>query len=144
MSPANNAYTEDTDPDNDADFLTGYDTSGTANSKIKPQNVCSYAGINAQTGTTYTLALTDSQKIVTLSNASAITLTVPPNSSVAFRVGTTITLIQIGAGQVTVAQGSGVTVSSEGGALKLNAQYAGATLVKTDTNQWYLMGSIST
>ena len=97
---------------------------------------------NAQTGTTYTLALTDEGKLVTLSNSSAITLTVPPNSSVAFDVGTYIDLAQIGAGQVTVAQGSGVTVNATPG-LKFRAQYAGGTLRKTGTDTWLLFGDLS-
>lgn len=97
---------------------------------------------NAQTGTTYTLALTDEGKLVTLSNASAITLTVPPNSSVAFDVGTYIDLAQIGAGQVTVAQGSGVTVNATPG-LKFRAQYAGASLRKIATDTWLLFGDLT-
>ena len=136
--------TEDTDPDSDADFVHCYDNSATADRKVKMRNIPKYGNISAETGTTYTLDIEDAQAVVTLNNASAITVTVPPNSSVAFPIGTTIALIQIGAGQVTVAQGSGVTVSSEGSALKLNAQYAIATLIKTGTNQWYLGGSITT
>ena len=69
---------------------------------------------NAQTGTTYTLALTDGNNtMVELSNASAITLTVPLNSSVAFPVGSQVNLLQTGAGQVTVAGASGVTELEE-------------------------------
>ncbi len=98
--------------------------------------------LNAQTGTSYTLALTDHTKLITLSNASAITLTVPPNSSVAFPVGSVIDLAQIGAGQVTVAQGSGVTINSTPG-LKLRAQYSGATLRKRATNTWLLFGDLA-
>jgi len=101
------------------------------------------APFNAQTGTTYTLVLTDASKIVTMSNASANTLTVPPNSSVAFPLGTQILVIQKGAGTTTIAAGSGVTINSEGGALDLNAQYAGATLIKEGTDTWYLVGSIA-
>ena len=98
--------------------------------------------LNAQTGTSYTLVLTDHTKLVTLSNASAITLTVPPNSSVAFAVGSVIDLAQIGAGQVTVAQGSGVTINSTPG-LKLRAQYSGATLRKRATDTWLLFGDLA-
>lgn len=97
--------------------------------------------LNAQTGTSYTLVLTDHTKLITLSNASAITLTVPPNSSVAFAVGSVIDLAQIGAGQVTVAQGSGVTINSTPG-LKLRAQYSGATLRKRATDTWLLFGDL--
>ena len=98
---------------------------------------------NAQTGTTYTLVLTDAGKMVTCSNASAITLTVPPNADVAFPTNTRIDLLQYGAGQVTVAAGSGVTIYSKGSALKLSAQYAGATLWKKATNTWVLVGDIT-
>lgn len=98
---------------------------------------------NAQTGTTYTLVLTDAGKMVTCSNASAITLTVPPNADVAFPTNTRIDLLQYGAGQVTVAAGSGVTIYSKGSALKLSAQYAGATLWKKATNTWVLVGDIA-
>lgn len=98
---------------------------------------------NAQTGTSYTLVLTDAGKMVTCSNASAITLTVPPNSSVAFPTNTRIDLLQYGAGQVTVAAGAGVTIYSKGSALKMSAQYAGATLWKKATDTWVLVGDIT-
>ena len=98
---------------------------------------------NAQTGTTYTLVLTDAGKLVTLDNASAITLTVPTNASVAFDIGDQINLLQLGAGQVTVAGAGGVTVSSEGAKLKLKAQYAIGTLVKTGTDSWVLVGNLA-
>lgn len=96
-------------------------------------------GINNQTGTTYTLALSDSGKIVVLDNVSGITLTVPTNGSIPFPTGSRITLTQKGAGQVTVAGASGVTVNSANG-LKLNTQYSIATLIKLDTDVWYLTG----
>lgn len=98
---------------------------------------------NAQTGTTYTLALTDAGKLVDLNNASAITLTVPPNSSVAFVVGTRINLLQSGAGQVTVAAGSGVTINSKDGNLKLTGQWSAATLVQRSANTWVLIGDLA-
>lgn len=94
---------------------------------------------NAQTGTTYTLALSDAGRLITLNNASAITLTVPPNASVAYATGTHIDLAQLGGGQVTIAPGSGVTLNSRNG-LKLAGQYAVATLIKTDTNTWLVAG----
>lgn len=96
--------------------------------------------LNAQTGTTYTLVLTDSAKFVTLTNASSITLTVPTNSSVAFPVGTQVNLVQLGAGQVTVG-GAGVTLRSQGSKLKLNGQYAAAVLIKIATDEWVLVGN---
>lgn len=99
--------------------------------------------LNAQTGTTYTLVLADAHKLVTQSNASAITTTIPPNSSVAFDIGDQINLLQLGAGQVTVAAGSGVTLNSQGSKLKLTGQYAVATCIKIDTNTWVLVGNLS-
>ena len=99
--------------------------------------------INAQTGTTYTLVLSDAGKVVTCSNASAVTLTVPPNSSVAFDVGTSIDVLGIGAGIVTVAAGAGVTVSATP-SLVFRAQHSGATLVKLASDTWALVGDLAT
>lgn len=99
--------------------------------------------INAQTGTSYTLVLADASKLVTLSNGSAITLTVPTNTGVAFPVGATIDLAQLDAGQVTFAPADGtVTINSTPG-LKIAAQYGGATLTKLATNTWLLVGALA-
>jgi hypothetical protein len=95
--------------------------------------------LNAQTGTTYTLVLTDSAKVVTLNNGSAITLTVPTNASVAFAIGAQVNLVQLGAGQVTVT--SSATIRSQGSKLKLNGQYSAATLLKIATDEWVLVGN---
>ncbi len=94
---------------------------------------------NAQTGTTYTLVLSDASKMVEMSNTSAITLTVPANSSVPFTVGSQIVLLQTNTGQVTVAGAGGVTVNSNPG-LKLRAQWSSATLIKRATDTWVLVG----
>lgn len=99
--------------------------------------------LNAQTGTTYTLVLTDDGKLVTQTNASAIATTVPPNSSVAFGIGTQVNIMQLGAGQVTITAGAGVTLQSAGSKLKTNAQYAVATCLKIDTDTWVVVGNLS-
>ena len=96
---------------------------------------------NAQTAT-YTLVLDDKNKIVEMNVASGNNLTVPPNSSVAFPVGSQINILQVGAGQTTVVQGAGVTVNAAPG-LKLRTQYSYATLIKRATNTWVLVGDIS-
>ena len=93
---------------------------------------------NAQTGTTYTLAATDFTKLVTLSNASPVTVTVPLESSVAWVAGTQLRLMNLGAGVVTVVGAGGVTIN--GSPLTL-AQYKNATLTKTGTNTWTFNGS---
>ena len=98
--------------------------------------------INAQTGATYTAVLTDDGKLVTMSNASANTITIPPNSSVAFGIGTQINIAQLGAGNTSIVAGAGVTLNSAGTKLKLDAQYAVATCVKTDTNTWFVVGNL--
>jgi len=99
--------------------------------------------INAQTGATYTAVLTDDGKLVTMSNASANTITIPPNSGVAYGIGTQINIAQLGAGQTTIVAGAGVTLNSAGTKLKLKEQYAVATCVKTDTNTWFVVGNLS-
>ncbi len=96
---------------------------------------------NRQTAS-YTLVLSDADKLVEMNVGSANDLTVPLNSSVAFATGTQILLAQYGAGQTTVVATSGVTINSNGGKLKLNVQYSGATLIKIGTDEWYLFGDI--
>jgi hypothetical protein len=97
--------------------------------------------LNAQTGTTYSPILSDNGKLITLDNANPITLTVPPNSTYAFAIGAQVNIQAIGAGQVTVAAGSGVTINGTG--TKLRVQWSAATLVKTATDTWTLIGDLS-
>ena len=97
--------------------------------------------INAQVAS-YTAVLTDDGKLVTMSNASANNFTVPPNSSVAFGIGTQLNIAQLGAGATTLVASAGVTINSDGAKLTLNAQYAVATVVKTDTNTWFAVGDL--
>jgi hypothetical protein len=101
------------------------------------------AAINAQTGTTYTLVAGDLNDLVTLNNAGAITLTVPPS---VFSANDVINIAQIGAGQVTFAQGSGVTITSTGAtasAPKLRAQYSTASVICTASNTFLVVGDIA-
>jgi hypothetical protein len=99
--------------------------------------------LNNQTGTTYTLVAGDAGDLVTLTNAAAITLTVPTNATVPFVNGTQITILQNGAGQVTVAGAVGVTISASDSSTKLRTQYSAATLIKIATNSWILIGDIT-
>lgn len=99
---------------------------------------------NAQSGTTYTLALTDNGSWVSLTNSGAITLTVPKNSTIPFAAGTIIMLRQGGSGQVTVSPASGVTLHNLNSQTKLQAQYAVAFLRQTSTiDTWELVGNTS-
>lgn len=98
--------------------------------------------LNAQTGTTYTLAATDKDAVVTASNSSAITVTI--NNSV-FAAGDRITVVQIGAGQVTFAAGAGVTIVSTGAtaaAPALRAQYSAATVIAQSASSFIIVGDV--
>jgi hypothetical protein len=114
----------------------------TARATLAAETLGEFTSINLQTGTTYTFVIGDKGKTVELSNASAITLTVPANASVAFPINTYINIAQLGAGQVTVTPAGGVTIRSRNG-LKLGGQYAVATLYKRATDEWVLAGDVT-
>jgi hypothetical protein len=96
--------------------------------------------INAQSGTTYTFVPADNGKLVTGSNGSATTFTVDTNANQGIAVGATISVLQIGAGKITIAAAGGVTINAKGGLLSCAAQYSGVTLLHTATDVWYLVG----
>jgi len=103
--------------------------------------------LNAQTGTTYTAVSTDQyQVLVTMSNASANAFKIPTNASVAFPVGTVITVMNIGAGTCTIsATTSGTTTVLSAGATAASptlAQYKSAACIKTATDTWYVVGAV--
>lgn len=87
----------------------------------------------------YTLVLADAARQILMSKATATTLTVPPESSVAFATGTVIPVTQYGAGAVTIAAGSGVTIRTSE-TLNLAKQYASASLRKIGADEWLLDG----
>lgn len=98
---------------------------------------------NAQTGTTYTLVAGDLNKLVTTSNASAVTVTVPPS---VFSAGQQINVQSIGVGLTSFAQGSGVTITSTGAvstAPVLRTRYSAATVICTASNTFTIIGDIS-
>jgi hypothetical protein len=96
---------------------------------------------NAQT-VSYQIALTDVNKLVSMTSGSAITLTVPLNSTTAFPVGSQILVVRGGAGAVNIAGAVGVTINSALTYKYLNFQYSSATLIKTGTDTWYLFGDL--
>jgi hypothetical protein len=103
---------------------------------------------DAQTGTTYTTVLNDNGQVVTMNNASANTLSIPTNASVAYPIGTQINVLQIGAGQTTIqAVTSGTTsilsTGANAAAPKLRARYSMATCIKAATDTWYVIGDIA-
>jgi hypothetical protein len=101
---------------------------------------------NAQTGTTYTTVLTDNGKLVTLSNASAVAVTIPLNSSVAYPVGAQLNFAWVGVGAVTIQGAVGVTIVSTGATPAVPAlriRYSSATAIQTATDTWLVVGDIS-
>lgn len=104
-------------------------------------NVVYHTVTNAQSASAYTVVLADDGKIIECSASSAITLTVPTNTTAAFPIGTQIMLIATGTGQVTVAAAGGVTINATPG-LKLRTQWSTALLIKRATNTWLLSGDL--
>jgi hypothetical protein len=123
--------------------ITGGGTSGTVTIGFDSK-AATTLGFNAQTGTTYTLVAADaSNKLVTTSNASAITVTVPPS---VFSAGEQINVQSIGAGLTSFAQGAGVTITSTGAtstAPVLRARYSACTIICTASNTFTIIGDLS-
>ena len=126
----------------DAEAQTGTDTTRA----VTPANLTYirglYIGINAQTGTTYTPVLADYGKLVTLTNASAITVTLPSNATTAFPIGASIDFVALGAGLATFVAGSGATVVATP-SLVLRATNSAATATKIGTNAWLVVGDLA-
>lgn len=98
---------------------------------------------NAQTGTTYTLVASDSAKLVTTSNASAVTVTIPPS---VFSTGNQINVQSIGVGLTSIVAGAGVTITSTGAtsaAPVLRARYSACTIICTASNTFTVVGDLS-
>ena len=98
--------------------------------------------VNDQTGTTYTLALTDAYHLVRCSNAADIVVTIPTNGAVAFPIGSVIIIEKYGAGNVKISPDATVTVNSVDTCNTINFLYSAASLVKTATNVWWLSGDL--
>lgn len=90
-------------------------------------------GLNAQTGTTYTLVVGDAGKTITLSNASPVAVTLPQDSTADLPDGAVVTFYNLGAGTVTISQGTGATL--QGGSISL-AQYAVTSIIKLSANTY--------
>lgn len=92
----------------------------------------------------YTLVLSDAGKVIEMNVGAANNLTVPPDASVPFPIGTVISIEQLGAGKTTIVPGSGVTIRSAGSFMSLKERYSSATLRKRGTDEWVLIGDTST
>lgn len=124
--------------DNTSDINKPVSTATTAAINLAQTQQASIAGRNGND----TLILTDAGGFIYNTSSTDCTLTVPPNSSVAFPIKTRIDIAQSGAGKVTVTPGSGVSIISAGSKYKLNTMFSGATLLKYGTDSWWLFGDL--
>jgi phage-related tail fiber protein len=118
-----------------ASVKSAYDLAAAATPKL--------VTFQAQTGTTYTLVLSDADKLVTTSNASAITVTIPPS---VFSTGQQINVQSIGVGLTSFAAGAGVTITSTGAtaaAPVLRSRYSACTIICTGSNTFTVIGDLS-
>lgn len=116
-------------------------TAANVNSTNEGVNDIVFGQFNIQSGTTYTLALTDVAKWIVTSSNSAVTITIPTNASVAFPLGTQIMFLQAGNGQITIAGAVGVTVTGQGSKLKSAGLYGVIACIKNATDSWVVFGN---
>ena len=122
----------------DGDVLTA----ANVNSITEGVNDLAFGVFNDRTAS-YTIAITDVAKVVTMNMASSNNLTVPANGTTAFPIGSQILIYQKGAGQTTIVAASGVTIRSEASKLKITGQYGVAGLLKLGTDEWVAFGNLS-
>jgi hypothetical protein len=99
--------------------------------------------IRAHTGTADTLVLADAGQLVTSSNVAGVTQTIPSNAAVAFQIGTVVQLVQLGAGQVSLAITADTLRLPPGFVAKLRGQYSSATLTKIAATTWLASGDLA-
>ena len=111
---------------------------------FEPNKYNSLLNINTQTGTSYTIQLSDAlfDTWIRMNNASANSVTIPLNATVSIAIGTQIPIFQIGAGQTTIVATGGVTINNNG--LKIASRYNGLCLVKVGTDEWDIVGTLTT
>ena len=102
----------------------------------------SIVALNTQAGTAYTAALTDVGKLINFTSGTAIAFTLPANATVAFSVGDQLNIFQAGTATVTITPAATVTVRSAGSKLTTDTQFAVATCIKIDTNEWIALGNL--
>ncbi len=105
----------------------------------QPEQVTAFTTV---TGTSYSLNAADAGALVKTTNSSAVTITVPSNASVAYAARTVISIVQYGAGQVTIQGAAGVTINSRASVDTTASQYAIATLIRMAADEWLLFGEL--
>ena len=119
--------------------LTGVTVSGTATIGVA---VGQAVDLDRKTAD-YTLVLTDAGKVIEINRGSSENVTIPPNSSVAFPIGTQIVVVRLGSGAVVITEGSGVTTRSDEDKNKIKSQYSSCVLIKHETDEWYILGNLA-
>lgn len=132
-------FTLESDTGTDVTFSQGTGITLTRSSNNLEVAAIKDVTISTQSGTSYTLVIGDANTYIRCTSASAVTITVPTNASVAFNVGTVITIFQAGAGQVTVSNGS-VTFNGD---KKTIGQNKGLQIIKVATDTWDVLGGIA-
>jgi hypothetical protein len=127
-------YWSGTWPKNDGDFVTNEDLNDVKNN-------IEFATIESNS-VSFTVALTDTGTAKRCTNSSAIIITIPPSSSVNFPIGSEIGFLRQGAGTISFAPGSGVTLQSIDNKRRIKGQFASAAVLKVDTDTWMLVGSL--
>lgn len=120
-------------------------TSGEVLTAANLNNAINGPTLNTQSGSAYTLALTDAGKLVQMTASVAASVTIPDNSTVAFVTGTAIAVSAYGSASCTVVAASGVTLNSTAGSgspAAINGKYAGVQLYKVGTDEWLAVGAI--
>ena len=119
--------------------FTSGDVFTAANANILATSI---VALNTQSGTAYTAALTDVGKLINFTSGTAVAFTIPADATVAFSVGDQINIYQAGTANVTITPAATVTVRSAGSKLKTDTQFAVATCIKIDTNEWIALGNL--
>ena len=136
--------TDDLTPSNDPDqVILTFDDNGVATSIDNIGNRSSVGAVinaNRRSDTPYTLDLTDGGKIIEMNLAATNSVVIPTNASASFQIGTQILITQYGTGSTSFTYSSPVVIRSAGARLRLTSQYSAATLLKINTNEWYLFG----
>ena len=135
---ANTTYTLPT-ADGTSGQLLSTDGSGTLSWATASGGGASYSAVRTQSGTTYTLALTDAGDYIQTTSSTAVTITVPPQSSVTWAADTEIYFEQNDTGQITIAGASGVTINSSE-TLKTAGRYSVIALKRVASDTWTLTG----
>lgn len=151
LRPISNADTtaRDAIPGIEAGAIVYVADAGTGNPKFQGYNGTTWENLSSEVeevvsdSASFTLDLADAAQYHRVSNAGAVTVTVPTNANVAFPIGTNLTIIQAGAGQVSVAGEGGVTINSADSLLSTRVQYSAMTLVKVGTDEWDLTGDLA-